>query len=178
MITTADALTKDKLQRIIREDAKKYNIPDTLLKVKIFEEPSNLATIAQVSFRTSDRLEKYQAEISITMDTLNDNTSDTIMQQVDDVLEELEHYWLTEGGSSVVFYNGHGFFHKFEQGGGRGALEVQCTVCNHLEIVNKSAEVLEEYRDVFLMKTLPEAHAKCDCDRASARTERFKFQES
>jgi hypothetical protein len=123
--------------------------------------------VVRVYFRTPDSsilipVKKYQGEVALDLQHTSGQQMDIVARQLDNLLESLEHHWLDEG-ESVTFYKNHGFFYRFTQAGGKACLKVQCTVCSQVEMVNHPSDILDEYRDVFLMKMLPEAHAECDC---------------
>ena len=162
MVTTGDILARDALQRHIREEADKYSIPSGELEVNSYHDSSRNNDIIRVQFRTPDKMKKYQGEIAVGMEKPSPKVRDKIARQVDDLLEQLENQWLENGGS-LTFYKGHGFFYSYVSEMNKACLEVQCTVCNHVEMVNEPTDILDEYRDVFLMKMLPKVHAECDC---------------
>lgn len=157
-----DQLDINSLESYIRDRAKRYAIPDRELNVDIHQDVTGQKNIARVHFRTPDRVEKYQAEIAFNINKNNKQQIDIINRQIDDILNQLEEEWLTNGGN-VIFYNDHGFFYTYVSETNKACLEVQCTACNYVERVDKSTDILDEYRDVFLMKLLPKAHGRCDC---------------
>jgi len=162
MVTTGDILTRDALQRHVRERAEQYAIPDRELNVDTYQDATRAKDIVRVHFRTPDRMEKYQAEMAFDIDKSHQQQIDLIDIQIDDTLSRLEESWLKEGGN-VTYYKNHGFFYSYVSEMNKACLEVQCTVCNHVEMVNEPTDILDEYRDVFLMKMLPKVHAECDC---------------
>jgi len=171
---------RQSLLRDIENAASQYDIPQQELTVDVYQDTQRQADIAQVSFRAPGSMDKYGGELALTRPA-NVNAQaqqDIIDRQIHDLLRQLEAAWLEEGGR-VTFYKGHGFFYRYTSDMGKACLEVQCTVCNHVEMINKRSTLLDEYRDVFLMATLPKADRNCDCHHSRydpvsiAVTERF-----
>lgn len=156
----SSAAARQSLLKKIEKSARNYDIPQKELTVDVYNDAQVQKDIAQVSFRAPGSMDKYGGEIAVSAGKGVPNG--IVERQIHDLLEQLEAAWLDEGGH-VTFYRGHGFFYRYKSEMGKACLEVQCTVCNYTEMVHKSSEVLDEYRDVFLMATLPKADMNCDC---------------
>lgn len=152
---------KHELQRKTRELAKNYSIPERELEIEAYSDNALSCEVVRLHFRTPDQLEKYCAEVAISQ-PLSSGTA-VVEKQIKDTLNELERAWLSEG-CRLTFYKGQGFFYQQKEGGGRACLEVQCTICNHMEVVQENTSVMNENLDVFLMKTLPRVRSNCECN--------------
>lgn len=169
MVTVGNISTLDALEQVVLDRSGNFAIPSNELEVNTYRDHTQQKDIVSVGFRSPHKMKKYQGEIACNLDkSSNHRKIDIITIQIDDLLGSLERHWIEEGGS-VTFYKNHSFFYRYVSDAEKACLELQCTACNHTEWVSHEVEMLDEYRDVFLMKMLPEAHKACDC-----ATERFK----
>lgn len=162
MVSTTDVMKLSTLEQYVRELGEDFAIPNDRLNVDTYHEPRRDVDAIRVSFRTPHHGQKYHGEVTLDIDASYQSHLDLVERKLTTLLQDLEETWLEEGGQ-VTFYKNHAFFYYFAKKSESAVIEVQCTVCNHMEMVNGPSDELEKYRDVFLMKLLPKAHGKCDC---------------
>jgi hypothetical protein len=156
MASTYDLLTDNIVRRVIHERAEHFSIPSDEIEIRTREDAA-LGTVVRTFFRTPGGFEKYQSYMTIGQPDKIQSDID-IGQDVDKMLQNLEDHWLKNGGDPT-FYKNHAFFYWHQD----NLVEVQCTVCHHTERISADSSIIDTYKDVLLMKLLPEAHAKCDC---------------